>query len=85
MEYLYLATIVILFIGSFIYTDRQAKRFEESKKDLIRELSKSLMAKDVSEYVDSIPNNEPLPSAEETEYAEVDQIQPQELLESLKK
>ena len=43
------------------------------------------MAKDVSEYVDSIPNNEPLPSAEETEYAEVDQIQPQELLESLKK
>ena len=85
MEIVYIITIILLFAGSMYFLDRVMKRNDEKTKELMRELTKSLMARNIVEYQDSIPNDEPLPTAEADEFSEVDQISAEELLKSLQK
>ncbi len=85
MEIALIITIVILFVGSMFFIDRVLAREAEKNKESLRELTKSLMARNIVEYQDSIPNDEPLPQPEVDELTEVDQIPADELLKSLRK
>ena len=82
-----LIILAIIFIATlaFLYftLDRMDRNNTIKQKELIRELSRTLKSKDITEYIESEPNEEPLIQEEQDEFVDLDQIEPNKLLNSL--
>jgi len=85
MTELIILAIIFLLTLVFIYVllDKMNKNQSLIQKSLIRELTRSLKSKDIVEYVESEPNEEPLISVPQDEFVDLSQVPPDKLLKSL--
>ena len=79
-------SIVILFIfgGSLSFLYLIMDKIDKKNKEMLRELTIALKSKDAQTYVDILPNDVPLPKQEIDEFMDIDQVEANELLKSLK-
>lgn len=75
-----IVTIIILFIGTLTYIYFTDLRKEKAEKERFREFVIANKAKDVTEYAQVIPNDEPMEVQKDDELVDLDQLSPEELL-----
>jgi len=85
MELIILAVVFLLtLVFIYLLLSKKDKDFYFMQTELIRELTRSLKSKDITEYVESETNDEPLIQVEENELIDLDQVPADKLLNSLK-
>ena len=77
METIILA-IVILFTYTYLYFDSLRK--EKAERERFREFVIANKSKDITEYVQAVPNDEKFEIKQEDELIDLDQLSPEELL-----
>jgi len=75
-----LITIIILFIGTLIYIYFNDRQKEKVEKERFREFVIASKSKDITEYVQAIPNDEKFEIKEEDELIDLEELSPEELL-----
>ena len=75
-----LITIIILFIGTLIYIYFNDRQKEKVEKERFREFVIASKSKDITEYVQAIPNDEKFKIKEEDELIDLEELSPEELL-----
>jgi len=78
METIFLA-VVLLSTYTYLYMD--ILRRDKAEKDRFREFVIANKAKDITEYVQAVPNDEKFEIKSEDELVDLDQLSPEELLE----
>lgn len=73
--------IVILFIGTLVFLYFSDIRRDKIEKERFREFVIANKSKDISEYVQAIPNDEKFEINQEDELIDLDQLSPEELLD----
>lgn len=73
--------VAILFISALTYIYFSDTRRDRMEKDRFREFVIANKAKDITEYVQAIPNDEKFEVKKEDELIDLDQMTPEELLE----
>jgi hypothetical protein len=73
--------IVILFAGSLAFIYFTERKREKAERERFREFVIANKAKDITEYVQAVPNDEPFEIKQEDELIDLDQLTPEELLE----
>jgi len=76
-----LIVIVILFIGTLIYSYFSDQRRDKVEKDRFREFVIANKSENITEYVQAVPNDEKFEIKQEDELIDLDQMTPEELLE----
>jgi len=84
-----LIIIAILFVSTLAFIYFSNIRRDKVEKQRFREFVISNKTSNINEYVEALPNDEPLPIKEEDEYIDLEDLSPEELLhikqEELKK
>jgi len=84
-----LIIIAILFVSTLAFIYFSNIRRDKVEKERFREFVISNKTSNINEYVEALPNDEPLPIKEEDEYIDLEDLSPEELLhikqEELKK
>jgi len=73
--------ITILFLAALAFAYFSDVRRDKVEKDRFREFVLAVKTKDVTEYVQALPNDEPLEIKKEDELIDLEQLSPEELLE----
>lgn len=71
----------ILFLAALAFSYYSDIRRDKVEKDRFREFVIANKAKDITEYVQAVPNDEKFEIAQEDELIDLDQMTPEELLE----
>lgn len=79
-----LLTLIITVFALLLYLGWDAKRRDKIEKERFREFVLAIKSKDVQEYVEVIPNDAPLPSQEEDDIVDLDQVDPTTLLKAIR-
>lgn len=73
------------FIALIFYLDKRDTRRDKIEKDRFREFVFALRSKDVEEYTQVIPIEGDLPTQDDDELIDLDQVDPETLLRAIKK
>jgi len=76
-------TIILAFViaGTYVYLTYDSNRRDIAEKERFRECVIALKTKDITEYVQAVPNDEKFEIKQEDELVDLDQLSPEELLE----
>ena len=77
--------LAVLFLASLAFVYFNDRKNQKAEIDRMREVVKAIKSKDLDTYVDSIPVETKLPiQPPQDEIVELDQVEPQELIQAIK-